>query len=426
MVVDQLPNVGGDNGIIRESLPVLVVNPDGTVTNNSQTLDGFGRSRASLPFTMFDSQQRYTQRDDQFATETVGSASTTYNINESTLDLSVSASGDRATRETRRIFSYQPGKSLQILATFAMSAGQSGLTQRVGYFNDDNGIYFANIDGVNYLVKRSKVSGTVIETRVAQDSWNVDTIDGNGASGLTLDPTKAQILFIDIEWLGVGMVRTGFVIDGRFITAHHFKHANIESTTYMTTACLPLRYEIESGAAISATLKQICSTVISEGGYSLSGQHRAVSPGIANPYTLTNKETYYPVLSIRLRSTRLDSIAILNGANLLGIDNNIQVGYRLIRGATLTGGAWNPADSASAVEYNTTAASLTGGEIIEEGFFGVTNQNAAPISLSATSPFSYQLERDGLAGTADIITLAVASSADATEILASLGWIEVL
>lgn len=195
-------------------------------------------------------------------------------------------STDSIIRETTKVFSYQPGKSLLIMTTFVPATPKVNLRQRIGYFGADNGMYF-EIDGTTaYFVERSLSTGT--ETRVAQSSWNIDKLDGTGPSGITLSKDKAQILWMDIEWLGLGTVRIGFVIDGDFVHCHSFHHANIIQSTYITTASLPLRYEISNTGITtsSSTLKQVCSSVISEGGYELRGLQQAVQTPITAPVDL--------------------------------------------------------------------------------------------------------------------------------------------
>ncbi len=178
-------------------------------------------------------------------------------------------------RESTLVFAYQPGKSLQIINTFVMGDAKTGLRQRVGYFGVGNGVYLERDGEEIAFVLRSSANNTIVDTRIIQSAWNVDKLDGVGVSKKTLDLDKANIFFIDVEWLGVGTVRCGFVIDGQLIHCHSFHHAGIESDAYMTTAVLPVRYEIKNtaGTASASTLKQICSTVISEGGFNPTGRH---------------------------------------------------------------------------------------------------------------------------------------------------------
>ena len=85
-------------------------------------VDAFGRARASEPYSLFDSQNRFAA-DNQFDTSTATGGTTTYQANESTVDLNVTtSSGREVVRQTYRSFPYQPGKSLLILTTFVMNA----------------------------------------------------------------------------------------------------------------------------------------------------------------------------------------------------------------------------------------------------------------------------------------------------------------
>ncbi len=209
--------------------------------------DAFGRLRSSSPLTLFDSSHRY--EDNGLWTTSSGTGGTTsFNANAGLVDLSVTtASGSEIIRETTKVCSYQPGKSLLVMSTFVMNAPKAGLRQRIGYYGANNGVYLEkNGTASPTFVERSYVTGALTETSVAQSSWNIDKLDGTGASGVTLDLTKAQILFMDIEWLGLGTVRMGFVIDGKLIHCHSFHHANLITSTYITTASLPLRYEIKN------------------------------------------------------------------------------------------------------------------------------------------------------------------------------------
>ena len=178
-----------------------------SVTNTS--LDAFGRLRVGNPYTMFDSQNRYAI-DNQFDTSTASGGATTYLPNESSVSLDVTAaSGSEVVRQTFRSFSYQPGKSLLVLATFVMNAPKANLRQRVGYFGTDNGV-FLELNGTTEprFVMRTSTSGSVSDARfAAQSAWNVDKLNGAGPSGLTLDLTKDQIMWMDFEWLGMGNVR---------------------------------------------------------------------------------------------------------------------------------------------------------------------------------------------------------------------------
>lgn len=399
----------------------------GPANPSGMAVDAFGRARVSTPLTLFDSSHRF--RDNGlWANTNTSNANTQFHANSGTIFLNTdTTSSEKVIRETKKVFSYQPGKSLQLLNTFVMNTAKDGLRQRVGYYGANNGIFLEQSNSDIYFVKRSINSGTVEETRVSKANWNLDTLDGTGPSRLTLDLSKAQIQFIDIEWLGVGTVRTGFVINGTFIHCHSFHHANDITSTYMQTASLPLRYEIENidTTASNSTLKQICSSVITEGGYSLRGFEKSIGTAINAPRDLTNANTFYPVVSLRLKGSHLDSIVVPVSAALLGVGNNAFFNWRLKKQGTVTGGTWVSAGTDSSVEYNLTATSTSGGDVIAQGFINSNTQGANALNIFREALLKYQLERDGLNDIAHPLTLEVSSKVAGDDVYASIDWEEV-
>jgi hypothetical protein len=430
----------GQVSINLNSAPVSSTNPlpvTGTLgisttavvstTLPSTSSDAFGRLRISQPLTLFDSSHRY--RDNNlWESLVVGTGSTVGFVTaQGLINIGIgTTAGCSVIRETTKVFSYQPGKSLLILNTFVMNAPKTNLRQRVGYFGADNGMYLELDGNTLYFVERSLSTATT--TRVAQSSWNIDRLDGTGASGITLDTTKAQILWMDIEWLGLGTVRMGFVINGQFIHCHSFHHANVIESTYITTASLPLRYEIaNTGITTSAsTLKQVCSTVISEGGYELRGLQQAISIPINSPRTLGTAGTFYPVISLRLKASpnRLDAIVILTALSIMPISTG-NFNWQVRASETTTGGSWVSAGDDSAVEYNITGTSAAGGRILASGFFNASNQAASQVDILKEALFKFQLERNGLTSTPYELTLVVASDGGSDTVVASMDWEEI-
>ena len=395
----------------------------------STSLDAFNRLRVSEPFTLFDSSHRYADNN-LWASKITGTAAATFSADEGLVNLTVgSTSGDEIVRETIKVFSYQPGKSLLVMSTFVMGTAKANLRQRVGYYGAANGIYFEREGSNLYMVERSSVTGAMTDTRVAQADWNQDPLNGTGPSGLTLNASKAQILYMDLEWLGLGTVRTGFIIDGQFIPAHNFNHANLVTTTYITTASLPLRYEMANVGSTSgaSTLKQVCSTVISEGGYQLAGAQQSIGTTITSPVTLTTAGTFYPIVSLRLKTTRLDAIVILTAVSILGITNNANYKWEVVMQGTTTGGTWVSAGTNSGVEYNITgtAFSSTGGRILATGYFQGSNQGSAAVDILKEALFASQLERNPFTPTAYELTLACTGGTNGNQVLASVDWEEI-
>ena len=371
---------------------------------SKNNFDAFGRLRVSQPFTLFDSQNRYAA-DPAFDTSLTGSGTSTFLTNESAVSLAVTtASGDKVVRQTKRYFPYQPGKSLSLLSTFVMAAAKANLRQRVGYFDTNNGLFLQRNGTELSFIIRTYTGGSVDDTRkVVQSSWNGDPLDGSGASGITLDTTKAQILFADFEWLGVGSVRVGFVIDGQYITAHTFDNANEVTSVYMQTATLPLRIEIENTAATasSSSMKQICSTVLSEGGYEQTSVERVARRAT----TLTGIGTsFVPLVSIRLASDSLGAVILPKQVRVLPIANG-EYEIALVRNATLTGASYDTTTFAS-VDFDVTATAMSGGDIVLNEYTTSSNQSAAQAQNDLLYNFDMQLGAT-IAGTSDVYTVAV-------------------
>jgi hypothetical protein len=428
-------NVGvsslGNISLAGNALPVTG-NLTATIDNNASviisgfsgaTSDAFGRLRVSEPFTLFDTNSRYYDHQ-QFSTAINGTGNVTYVQAQSSFQLSVGSSvGDSVIRETMKVFPYQPGKSQLTLLTFCMNTPKTNLRQRVGLFGANDGVFFENDGTYNYMVIRSGSTG--VEERVRQDAWNGDRLTGLGGatnpSGFTLYPDRTQIYYADVEWLGVGSVRVGFIINGAYILCHTFNHANQTGNTkvYMTTATLPIRYEITNAGATTgnSVMTQICSTVISEGGYNSFGTTQTAGTGTTQK-RLTNSNTYYPIVSIRLAPTRLDSIVFPRQIDVLSPSVNY---YRwtLLQNPTLTGATWTGTSPTGTVQYDLGATAVTGGIEIQTGYASARELT----QLSATDFFQFQLGRT-LAGVSDVVTLALAATSNNADVLAELGWQE--
>jgi hypothetical protein len=233
---------------------------------------------------------------------------------------------------------------------------------------------------------------------------------------------------MDLEWLGVGTVRIGFVINGNFYVCHKFHHANLITSTYITTASLPLRYEVTNTGATSgaSTLKQICSTVLSEGGYQLNGLQQAIGLPVTTPKNLAVAGTFYPIVSIRLKASpdRLDGIVICTAISVIATSTG-SYNWQVIATGTTTGGTWVSAGANSAVEYNITGTSFAGGRILASGFFSVSNQGSTQVDILKEALFKTQLERNGLTSTPFELTIVVATDNAGGDVLASMDWEEI-
>ena len=413
------------DNLIGQLTLMASINGSIPVALGGTNLDAFGRLRVSNPYTLFDSQNRFA-KDNQFSETLATSGTATYNANESSVDMAVTtASGSTAIRQSLRCMPYQPGKGLLVLCTFVMNEQKENLRQRVGYFNAGDGVFLNVVDEDEpEFVIRTSTSGSPSDARaVAQGSWNGDKLDGTGPSGLTLDLTKAQILWMDFEWLGVGSVRCGFIIDGQYIVCHTFDNANDNDKVYMTTAILPIRYEIENtGATASAsTLTQICSTVISEGGY---GQ--VVAPNTARRTAVKTSigTTFLPIVAIRLKSTRLNAVVLPQVVNVLptATGDYEVVLARLDDDSSLTSVSWVTSDFEN-VEYDVsaTAVTITAAQIVDNFYLTATNQSSGAVAAETGYNFDMQIGAT-LANVSQVYVLAVRTLSSTGSAIGSLSF----
>lgn len=323
--------------------------------------DAFARVRMSEPHTLFQVKHTHDKNELKMVEKITGTGSSTHQSDESCVDISVFANSDKVTRQSTRYISYQPGKSLLIFMTGVLDSNSNGsdVTSRIGYFDDDNGVFFYHKNGTTGVALRSKVTGSVVTTEVPSTSWSLDPMDGTGTSGMNLNAAKAQIFLFDIEWLGVGRVRCGYVAHGKIYYCHCFHHANIVTTTYMTTATLPLRYEIEATGATgpSGTMKCICATAISEGGFEVQGNPFTGGRGRDQRGSLGSTEV--PLCAFRLGSNDIRRPARVTGVSLASTSNSnilwrlrIYKGYSSTDDDTLFGGTGIDEETPSTITYS--------------------------------------------------------------------------
>ncbi len=396
-----------ENVEVNSGMSNTVYNPFG---NLNAGVDAFGRLRVSNPVTLFDA-TNVNAISNKFFSYTSGSSSITHNNSRSSADLAVSGAGV-AYRQSKRRMSYQPGKSFLILNTFVMDTPQDGLTQMVGLWDTSNGITFSTED--TDLAMSIRNEGVV--NKVIQSNWNVDKLDGTGPSGLTLDVTKSQIFFIDIEWLGVGSVRTGFVINGQYVIAHIFHNANINDAVYTRTVNLPVRFHIESNGP-SATMQSICSSVISESGYEARAIGRVDGTATLNGVNVGTD--WVNLATIRLSNT--NAIVVPAGIDILNISNTDFEWGLFVDATPSSAFTYNPSSSNVEIATNTVTFSSLG-ERIYGGYMG---GKSSPATIG-----NGQLSWDNQLGAKDAttqqtLTLAIRSSSASKTAAGLLKWYEI-
>jgi hypothetical protein len=385
---------------------VMIADNFGNLTagTGATAVDAFGRLRVAETFTLGDYKHLYAI-DPNFNDRKLNGATIQYNVNKACATMATTSNvASSASHQTKFYHHYQPGKSQVIFSSVCFGYAQQNVTKRTGYFDDRDGIYFEQVgngtsngttNGTLNFVIRSYAGGSASEAtvgtykrRVPQSEWNIDPCDGSGPSKFNINTSKTQLVYIDFQWLGVGRVRCGFVHDGQIVLAHEYYCSNVLSEVYMSNPNLPVRCEIlNTGTTSGGSMDQICSTVMSEGGYTESGidftkimiDSRAVAAGAT-----------VPALAIRLKNTfnnypnrisvKLNTISLYPTG-----DTMVFQIAKLPSEASLTGTlAWTDVDADSGVQYSVGATGYTAADA-DILFGGYVSSGSSQNSLSAAT-----------------------------------------
>ena len=400
---------------IKDTLANPVPLPVGAATSANQTngnqltgiadganLDAFSRLRVSNPTNLFSVSAQYGAVTIQMERGFTGTGVVpTHNANTRLMALTVGAGTGTSYMQSFQYTPYQPGKSQEIAVTFVCGAAVANQVFEIGYFDSLNSIFFRQ-NGTSGLqiVRRTSTSGSVVDNVVNQADWNVDKLDGAGMSGITLDITKAQILFIDLQFLGMGRVRVGFDIDGQIHYAHQFLNANNLDVNYMQSGTLPIQVLLTGTSASAKTSYFKCATVHSEGGFEDDrGYNFSTGEGTAT----AGNGTRTHIMSLRPKTTYN---GIVNREYLaLGpieqlVTGNSPVYWELCLGVTFSAApTWQDVNTtSSAFEYATggTYSGIgTGGLVVASGYVAATNQLKESVSSAVANKYSCSLDRAG-------------------------------
>ena len=318
-----------------------------------------------------------------------------------------------------------------IAATGVIGTGVAGHVVDYGYGDSLNGIFLRQ-NGASGLqvVQRSSTSGSVVETIVNQSSWNIDKMDGTGSSAITFDVTKAMILIIDLQFLGMGRVRLGFDINGVIYYFHQFLNANILSVPYMQSATLPFSVTLTSTtSAAPKTVYFKCATVQSEGG-NLSGYGNDFCTPEGTVTAGNGTRTH--LLSLRPKTTfggiPNRAMFILNNVDLT-VTGTAPIFYEVVVGATFSV-APTYADvntTNSAFEYGTggTFSSLTNGIVISSGYIQSGTNWRQAIADKIALHYPITLNRAGAVRAMGTLSILVSGIGATSATRGAVGYTEI-
>jgi hypothetical protein len=373
----------------------------------SGSYDVFNRFRISDEFTLFDCKLLYDKQsqlwDDQQTLGTNNDTNSIFNSNQASVTLRVASNTNcQHVRQTYQRFSYQPGKSQLIMMTGIIGEPQSGITRRLGIFDNSNGLFFESSSNECFIVKRDSTQGFIRDMRIAQKDWNKNKLMMDDE--YVLNCSKANIFYFNYEWLGVGDLICGVVLGAKFIPLHQFYSANNVTTVTMSVPNLPLRYEINNnGTGSNADLTCICSTVISEGGQQGFGQVYSIDRG-TNSVSVSSSGVLVGLFAFRIAPNKEAVNIYIEGLNIVSTSQNVVFRWAFYLNPTLSSPISYTSKENSCLEYNNTMTTITisGGSLIYSGY-GVGTKTSILIDTLAAK-FSLGTS---ILGVPDVFVLAI-------------------
>lgn len=353
-----------------------------------------------------------------------GTATSDHDSANSSQLMYVNADGDYVIAQTKMRFNYQPGQSTLIMQTADRFHSESGVVKKLGYFA---GLTTAPYDGYSGMYWQSDSNGISVNiqknggeiTQVYQEDWALDRLDGTGPSRINADFFKSQIYSIDFQWLGVGRVRFGLVIDGETILVHEINHANRTNGAYITSPNLPVRYEIRSTGGVGS-FRQICSSVQLESNSQINGFLHSFSNGSTYVNASSTANTY-PLLAISLKQVCYCTSVFLESLVMLALTNDT-FRWMVLLNPTLSAPLTFTDLYENGVEIATGDGVITvtnTGVIMAQGYASGISR-AADVNLSNAVRLGVSIN-----GTRDIIVIAARSFTPNANMLAALNWREV-
>lgn len=233
-----------------------------------------------------------------------------------------------------------------------------------------------------------------VDEKFPQSEWNLDTMDGNGPSGFTLDLTKMQMFYIDYSWYGAGFVRWGLRgIDGTVYYVHKLLNNNTNSEAYMRSGNLPARYESNTFAKTTSITESIgisdnTINVDSTEGFSPSGTLLIRSGTVYEYVNYSGKTATSFTGVIREKNGATRDLAIAQGSNVGTVSSiaGLQVGQRVLH-PFFPDNTYIAEISGNVLKFNTAALQQNPTDVI---FAAMTDAVAKAFVYDPSQPISVE------------------------------------
>lgn len=296
-------------------------------------------------------------------TSSVTGSGTATSANQLGVASTTAAATSSALIQSLRRAKYRAGEGLLTRFTAQFTTGAANSTQLAGMFNSTVDGWFIGYNGTSFGIMYRRNS---VDTWIAQASFNLDKLNGTGASGITIDPTKLNIFQITVGYLGGRGCRFSVLspISGDWVVFHDYNLAGTQ--TSQTQSINPtMTFGIQ---AINTTNNT--NIVVRSGsvGMFIVGLRERIGSTYGQNNTKSIATTETNVLTIRNNSTingvtnqaqlRVRSISVATAAA-------VPVIFKLIKNATLGGvPSYTNIDATNSIAaFDVAGTTITGGNV---------------------------------------------------------------
>lgn len=268
---------------------------------------------------------------------------------------------------------YYPGTSAEAgMGIRAPSTYTGTAFAEWGYFGAADGFAFG-IDATNTYISYTRASS---QTKVYQDSWNVDVMDGSGPSGATLTPANGNIYRINFSWYGYGMIEWFVIMEDATgnqsqILVHRYAPTTTNSIQQPNQ---PMTVKVDNGNTTTDFIVYVGGRQFSVYGRYVPSVRRTQEARLLLASVGT---TFKPLITFRRKSgfgsfpVKFHEVALIADAAIL---------WEMRVGGTLTGASFgavtNVPTTETSLEVDVAATAITGGQKTESGLVATTGSGS--------------------------------------------------
>ena len=274
-----------------------------------------------------------------------------------------------------------------------------------------------------YTLTTAQAGVTQTETWTYQEDWDVDKLDGTGASGITADWSKMNIFQIDFRWLGAGEIRWAVENPntGDMMFVHHSHFAGRTTDVHTDNPCFKIGYVAANLTANTVTDAHCggASMMIALQGIAKDNAFTVGYPSVEQTSLGASSTTAHHIASYKNKLIHADKINLrlmkLKSMSIAFQGNDPAVVYLFLNGEPSTGKQWRQISPYSSVSVDILDGNITIANYKPLACFtlpinGSDTFDLTPLDLSIPP--------------GDWVSIGIQSGQNMSGVRASLNWIE--